>query len=80
MKFVTLREARQNAELSQDGLASASGIDQAVISKLELGKIANPSFDTVKKLAEALDIDPRQLQFDGASEKQTRLPLRKQSA
>lgn len=44
-------------------LAEKSGIEQTVISKLEVGKITNPSFQTVADLAAAMNIDPRCLRF-----------------
>ena len=40
---------------SQKELAQRSGIDQSDISKVERG-IANPSFSTLKRLAEAMDM------------------------
>lgn len=63
MKSITLRAARKRAGLTQVELATASGVDQTAISKLEVGTIANPGFDTVLKLANALDVDPRTLRF-----------------
>lgn len=63
MKRITLREARKRAKLTQVQLAAKSGIPQTNISKIELGTIVSPSFDTVVHLAAALDIDPRILRF-----------------
>ena len=49
--------------MTQEQLAAASGLEQAVISKIERGAVANPRFDTVCKLAEGLRLDPRALKF-----------------
>lgn len=66
MKRITLRRARQRAGLSQLALARAAGMDQSAISKLELAKVADPSFSVGLKLAKALGIDPRVLKFGAA--------------
>lgn len=58
-----LRTARTKAKLSQHALAQASDVAQPIISRIENGLVANPAFDTVIKLAKALDIDPRVLVF-----------------
>lgn len=62
MKRIYLRQARQRAKLTQVQLAAMSGVDQRVISKLETS-ISNPNLDTALKLAKALRLDPRALQF-----------------
>lgn len=67
MKQFSLREARKKRGLTQEQLADASGIEQAVISKIERGGVKNPRFDTVVKLAHGLRMDPRALRF-GQSE------------
>lgn len=55
-----LRALRQERMLSQRDLAEAIGSVQAVISELELGKRrARPR--TVRKLAAALGVEPREL-------------------
>ena len=46
--------ARAKKGLSQKELSKLSGIDQSDISKIERG-IANPSVNTLNRLAEALD-------------------------
>lgn len=60
---MTLRQARKRARLSQVALGRAANVDQAAISKLELGRVTRPTFDTICRLAAALDIDPRLLKF-----------------
>lgn len=47
--------ARALSGLTQKELAQRSGIDQSDISKVERG-IANPSYSTLKRLAEAMDM------------------------
>jgi transcriptional regulator with XRE-family HTH domain len=55
-----LRALRGERMLSQRELARTVGTSQAVISELELGKRrAQPR--TVRKLAEALGVEPREL-------------------
>lgn len=49
-------KARANAGVSQKELANATGIDQSDISKIERG-IANPSINTLKRIANALDME-----------------------
>jgi transcriptional regulator with XRE-family HTH domain len=63
VKPITLRVARKRRRWTQEQLASAAGIRQGVISRLETGVIADPSFSTVTKLANALSVDPRSLIF-----------------
>ena len=63
MKRTDLKTARLRRKLSQGKLANLSGVDQPIISRIEAGKVRNPAFDTVIKLAHALDIDPRALRF-----------------
>lgn len=55
-----LREARADAQISQEGLALASGIDRTFVSMLERG-IRQPSLATVFILAESLNISPTTL-------------------
>jgi DNA-binding XRE family transcriptional regulator len=50
-----LIEARLSKKLTQQALASLSGIDQANLSRIEKG-IANPSLQTLQRLAKALDM------------------------
>jgi transcriptional regulator with XRE-family HTH domain len=60
---LTLREARTRRGFTQAQLAEKSGVEQAVISKLERGVVKNPGFRIVLKLAEALRLDPRALRI-----------------
>ena len=49
-----LIKARNAAGLTQQQLAAKTGIDQAILSRIETGK-ANPSIATLKKLAKGLN-------------------------
>ncbi len=50
----SLRLEREKLGLSLTDLADRSGIDRATISKLETGKISNPTVGTLRKYAAAL--------------------------
>lgn len=50
-----IAEARQNAGLTQEELSARTGIAQSDISKLENGN-ANPSLETLKRLADGMDM------------------------
>lgn len=63
MRMQTLRAAREDAKLTQDELASLSGVAQATISSIERGTRPNPTIDTVERLAKALGIAPSNLRF-----------------
>lgn len=58
-----LRSVRRVRRLTQAELAKKSGIDQGRISRLETGIVTDPAWSTVRQLAQALDIDPRELRF-----------------
>ncbi len=65
MKSFTLKVARKDLRgLTQDELAAKSGVDQTTISGIEIGKVTNPTFRTVCKLAKALRLRPEQLIVD----------------
>ena len=51
-----LREARENKNLSQTELAERSGLQPSAISHFETGKRA-PSFENLKRLADALTVN-----------------------
>lgn len=63
MKAIYLRPARERKKLTQEQLEDRSGVPQAVISRLETDPKTQAMFDTVVKLADALEIDPRALRF-----------------
>lgn len=63
MKRITLHAARLKAGLTQEELEAKSGVRQGMISRLERKANARPSFATVIKLANALNIEAARLQF-----------------
>ena len=63
---MSLFEARRRKGLTQDQLAALTGLDQTTISGLELGRARSPRFDTVMRLAKALDVNPEALMFGDA--------------
>lgn len=60
---MTLREARDRKGWTQEQLEAESGVDQGLISRLERGASANPTFGTVRKLEAALKLRPGTLVF-----------------
>lgn len=55
-----LRRVRRDLALSQQDLSAATGVAQATLSDLEQGK-RGARASTVRKLAGALDVEPREL-------------------
>lgn len=53
---IVLKDLRLQKKLSAYALARLSGIGEDVIHKLEKGKYARPTFDTVAALAFALEV------------------------
>jgi transcriptional regulator with XRE-family HTH domain len=49
-----------SSKISQERLAQESGLDRSYISLLERG-IRQPSLTTILKIAQALDLPPREL-------------------
>ena len=60
----SLRRVRDKRLLSQRELADKAGLSPTTILKLETGKVDDPHPRTVRKLAEALDVDPGELVGD----------------
>jgi len=57
-----LKEIRLSKFLTQKELADLTGLTEASISRLERG-IHRPRLSTIKKLAKALEIEPREFGF-----------------
>jgi transcriptional regulator with XRE-family HTH domain len=55
-----LREAREQRLLTQEELAARAGVQPFTISRIETDKV-EPRFRTIRKLAEALGVDPQTL-------------------
>ena len=51
-----LKKLRKNKKLSQDRLARLADISYNTIVKLEAGKANNPTYETLSKLADALEV------------------------
>lgn len=49
---MTLRELREKKGLSQAEVAARGELEQTTISQLELGKIRDPRYSTLRKLAD----------------------------
>ena len=52
-----LKEVREDKSMSQEKLAELSGISRQTIYKLEADPEFNAKVDTIKKLADALEVD-----------------------
>ncbi|MFA6105337.1 MAG: helix-turn-helix transcriptional regulator [Patescibacteria group bacterium] len=51
-----LRKLREDKKLSQEKLARLADVANNTIIKIESGKNQNPTLDTLKKIAKALEI------------------------
>jgi len=51
-----LRKLREAKELSQEKLARLADVANNTIVKIEAGKNQNPTLDTLKKIAKALNV------------------------
>lgn len=56
-----LKKLREKRGLSQDRLAKLADVANNTIIKIEQGENINPTLDTLKKIAKALDISIDQL-------------------
>lgn len=59
-----LRSERRRAALTQEELAKRAGVGVATIARIEGGDIEEPRVSTLRKLAEALGMEPRDLLED----------------
>ena len=60
--MATLEELRKQQYLSQEDLAKKSEMTTGTINRLENGK-QKPRFATIRKLAKALEVDPKEIEF-----------------
>jgi transcriptional regulator with XRE-family HTH domain len=51
-----IKEKRLELELTQEALAIKAQIPYATLSKIESGKVTNPTVTTLKKIADALEL------------------------
>jgi transcriptional regulator with XRE-family HTH domain len=56
-----LRKVRDMRLLSQRELAERAGLSPTTILKLESGRVEEPHPRTIRKLADALEVDPAEL-------------------
>lgn len=56
-----IRRYRKKLGLSQDRLSKLAGVAYNTIVKIESGENSNPTFETLTKIAKALDIDINEL-------------------
>ena len=56
-----LRNLRKERRMTQQQLADAVGIDFTYLSKVENGRVAPPSEDTIREIARELQIDSEDL-------------------
>ena len=60
-----LKKLREKKGLSQDRLAKLADVANITIIKIEQGENINPTLDTLKKIAKALEISVDDLIGDG---------------
>jgi transcriptional regulator with XRE-family HTH domain len=58
-----IREERRRRLMTQDVLADTAGISQKQLSKIENDEV-DPRFSTIRKIAQALDVEPSDLTSD----------------
>ena len=56
-----IKKIRKEKKISQKVLAEKSGLSFSFVSKLESGEQANPSLDTIEKIANALEVQVYEL-------------------
>ena len=56
-----LRDLRKQKNISQRDLATQVEVDFTYLSKIEGGRLAPPSEDVIRRLAQALDVDENEL-------------------
>lgn len=66
-----LRELREKRFLTQQELAGRARVAKVTIARIESGATV-PTFSTIKRLAEALGVDPSELVPDVSSLRQAR--------
>jgi transcriptional regulator with XRE-family HTH domain len=56
-----LKNARERRFISREELAEKVGSHRDHIGRLERGEVTNPRMATIRKLADALEVDPTEL-------------------
>jgi transcriptional regulator with XRE-family HTH domain len=57
----TIKRLRKRQDLEQQELAAKAGVSQPYLSKLEAGRMKNPTLDVLRKLAKALGVTLEEL-------------------
>ncbi len=72
-----LLNVRERRMWTQGKLAKEAGVSPTTVSGIESGRISNPHFSTVRKLAAALDVDSQELinPLVGGMRNETSAPL-----
>ncbi len=60
--MATLKEARLNAELSQEGVARATGLSIRTYRRIVTGRVTDPAHSTVLSICGALSVEPGEVQ------------------
>ena len=63
VKQLDLKAARDKRRWTMETLAERAGVNKGTISRIEAGEVLNPSYDTVRKLEEALRVPRGSLTF-----------------
>ena len=63
MPPLTLKQAREKKQWTQEQLEAVSGVDQGHISRIERGDVNDPGNDTVRRLELALGLKRGTLVF-----------------
>ena len=71
--MLTLREARQRKNLSQQVLADRAGVARVTVSQIELGK-SGPRPHIARRLSQVLEVAPGEIEEFGKAARSMRLP------
>lgn len=59
-----IKEIREKKKMSQEELATKSGVSRTIISNLESGAFINTTASTISKIAKALEVKVSDIFFD----------------
>lgn len=59
-----VKKIREEKGISQEELSKKTGISRTIISGMETGLVKNATVETVKKIAQALDVKISDIFFD----------------
>ncbi|HRZ80182.1 MAG TPA: helix-turn-helix transcriptional regulator [bacterium] len=62
-----LKHLRKFRKMSQDAVSLASGVDRSYLSEIENGKVS-PTIDVIDRIAQALDVAPKELLEESVAE------------